>query len=566
MIDNNKSNVVQFDVSVNRLLNIAYKKIDKSEYLDAVPILKKALKEDPENVDVLLELATLYSKMNILDVSNKYAYKALTLEHNETSLFVMGNNFLKQHKYDKGIIYFKRLLDMYPDGDYADYVSAVAERIESKGAVGRDFKLLKLTHKGKKYIEKEQYSKAIRLFSLVSMVVPDQLFIKNNLAMAYFYDGKPEKAIKICKEILSKRKYDVYANCNLTMFYYKQKNKYEFNKHKAKLGRIKPSTQEEYVKLISTYCEMKCHEDVIRVVRQAAMIYFFDLTYLFFLAAANYNLGNVNKALSVYHDILKVDEDNYIAHYYIKSINSLMKPKKIDYYNQLPVVAIIDSVKRLRVLAEMSADELKETWNKDDRLVVIWGTRYKDEGIKRMCFNILGTLANDESEMDLRNALFSVSTSDELKKDILAALGIMNAKQPYAAYFAGDILDVKVSVATIEGAKELKRPQKAMEIFQNSVAEDFDDNLLKECIDMYVMILNKGLDKGFHSLNALCAVIEMSVREMYKLSYSKKELVTRYHTTADTVENYGNRIAELLLDGQLKALKEKRDMDFENED
>ena len=42
----------------------AYKKIDKSDYLNALPILKRAYIEDPFNVEILLELATIYSKMN----------------------------------------------------------------------------------------------------------------------------------------------------------------------------------------------------------------------------------------------------------------------------------------------------------------------------------------------------------------------------------------------------------------------------------------------------------------------------------------------------------------------
>ena len=77
MIDRNKNNIVEFDVGAGKLLNIAYKKIDKSEYLNAVPILKKALKEDPQNVDVLLELSLAYSRMDMVDKSNEYT-KVLT--------------------------------------------------------------------------------------------------------------------------------------------------------------------------------------------------------------------------------------------------------------------------------------------------------------------------------------------------------------------------------------------------------------------------------------------------------------------------------------------------------
>ena len=565
MVENGKgSNIVQFEVDANKLLNFAYKKIDKSDYLNALPILKKALNEDKENVDVLLELAFLYSRVNILDMSNKYAYEALKLEHNESSLYIIGNNFLKMHKYDTGLVYYKRLLDMYPDGEYADYVDMVVERIEDKETTGRELKLLNLTHKGKGYIEKEQYHRAIRLFSLLSSIEPDQAFIKNNLAMAYFYNKQYDKAIKLCKEILSTNKYDVYTNCNLALFYYKIKDKIELKKQVEKLSKLKPFTQEEFVKLITTYCELKCHED-IKTVKQAITVYSCDITYMFFLAVANYNIGNVNKALSYYRDILRLDELNYNAHYYIKAINSLMKPKKIDYYNQLPVAAIIDCVKRLKALAEATDEALHKMWSPKDRMIVSWGLKYNDDSIKRISINILEAVGDENSINDLLNGLFSINISDDVKKDILAALRLLDVKQPYSAYFGGDILDVKVSVAAINRDSDLVRPQKAIDLFHDSLTDEYDSDLIKECVDMYIMILNSGFDKEFKSLNALCAVIEMSVRELFKKPFERTELIKRYHTTEETVDKYGNRLAQLLTEAHYHDMAEYFDEEYEDD-
>ncbi|MBQ9625186.1 MAG: hypothetical protein IJR47_03670 [Clostridia bacterium] len=566
MVENGKgSNIVQFEVDANKLLNFAYKKIDKSDYLNALPILKKALNEDKENVDVLLELAFLYSRVNILDMSNKYAYEALKLEHNESSLYIIGNNFLKMHKYDTGLVYYKRLLDMYPDGEYADYVDMVVERIEDKETTGRELKLLNLTHKGKGYIEKEQYHRAIRLFSLLSSIEPDQAFIKNNLAMAYFYNKQYDKAIKLCKEILSTNKYDVYTNCNLALFYYKIKDKIELKKQVEKLSKLKPFTQEEFVKLITTYCELKCHEEVNKTVKQAITVYSCDITYMFFLAVANYNIGNVNKALSYYRDILRLDELNYNAHYYIKAINSLMKPKKIDYYNQLPVAAIIDCVKRLKALAEATDEALHKMWSPKDRMIVSWGLKYNDDSIKRISINILEAVGDENSINDLLNGLFSINISDDVKKDILAALRLLDVKQPYSAYFGGDILDVKVSVAAINRDSDLVRPQKAIDLFHDSLTDEYDSDLIKECVDMYIMILNSGFDKEFKSLNALCAVIEMSVRELFKKPFERTELIKRYHTTEETVDKYGNRLAQLLTEAHYHDMAEYFDEEYEDD-
>lgn len=550
MIDRNDKNIVEFDVGVDRLLNIAYKKIDKSEYVNAVSILKKALVEDPENVDVLQELASVYSKMNMIDKSNRFAYLALDLKHNEMSLYLLGNNFLKLHMYDEGIEYFNRIIDMYPDGDYADYVELVIDRLEDKEVTGRELKLLNLTQKGKKYLENEEYDKAIKLFSRVSMAVPEHNFIKNNLAMAYFYDKQTEKSIKLCKEVIATSRYDIYANCNLALFYHRLNKKHELNKQLDKLLKLEPVTQEEYLKIISIYCEMKRHEDVIRVVKQAGMVYSYDITYMYFLAAANYNLGNVNKSLSIYHDIIKIDEDNFEAYYYIKAINSLMKPKSIDYYNQLPMVAVIDCVKQIKAMMDMTREELVKNWTEENRLIAMWGLRYRDDGVKRLCISILSVVDDEDSKRALKEALFSTSMSDEVKKDILANLQFMGVPQPYPAYFAGDILNVKVSVSTIDNTKSLEKPQKAIDIFKNGIKGEEDPDMLKECIEMYVLILNMGMEVNFRSTNALCAVIEMSVCEMNAIEYDKSDIIKRYKTTAKTFDAYCQKLSDILFDAK----------------
>lgn len=546
MIQKPDNNIVEFRVGVDKLLNIAYKKVDKSEYIHAIAILKKALDEDPSNVDVLLELASVYSKINMIDKSNRYAYLALCADHNEISLYNLGNNFLKMHMYNVGIEYFDRLLDMYPDGDYAEYVEMIIERLEEDDVTGRELRLLDITQKGKSYIEEGRYKKAIRLFTMVGYIAPKQTFIKNNLAMAYFYDSQPDKAIKICKEVVSKNRYDVYANCNLALFYHRQNKKSELNSQIEKMSKLKPVSHEEFVKIISIYCELKYHQDVIRMVKQSSAIYTMDTTYMFFLAAANYNLGNVNKALSAYRDILKIDEDNYVAYYYLKSISSLMKPKYIDYYNQLPIVGVIDCIKRIKGLMNMTKEELLVNWTEENRLTVMWGLRYKDDGVKRLCISILSVVDNMDSERVLKEALFSISMSDDIKKDVLANLQFMGIPQPYPAYFAGDILNVKVSVSTIEDGNTLSRPQKVIDVFKECIPKDYDTDIIKECIEMYVLILNMGMDRGFRSTNALCAVIEYSVCQMFGTECTKIDVAKRYKTTLKTINAYIEKLAEVI--------------------
>ncbi len=540
--DFEQNNIIEFEKDTKWLLDVAAKKAGRAKYVNALSIVNKVLDEDENCVEALLELSSIYSKLGMVDNSTYYAHKAMCINENESSYYIIGTNFIKKHLYYQGVGYYKKMLDLYPEGEYSEYGEMVIERLDEDDRFARETRIMNLINRGRYYIEVGRYNKAIRLYSLMYNFVEKSSINKNNLALAYFYNKQAEKAIRLTKEVIKQNKYDISANCNLALFYSKLRRKVLLNGHMPNLDKINPSMPEEYLKLISTLCECKEHERVIATIKRAICSYSFDITYMFLMASAYYNLGKFTKALSLFLDILKIDKNNYVAYYYKKYISSINKPKYIDYYMQLPLVAIIDGVKRLKILVNMTSEELQENFSEEDRLLTLWCATYKDDEIKLIAVRILTKVGGEKIIEDLKQLLFSSYLQDDIKKDILGALKMLNVEEPYNTIFGGDIAKVNVSVASINSPKGIDKHQQAIDLFASVAKEGHSSLHMANCINTYVDLNNNEI--YFNSLGGACAAIELYELNKIDEKVDLSVLALGYKTTVKTLKAYYEKIVE----------------------
>ena len=401
-----ENKIVSFSKSSDELLGYAYKKIEKQQYVNALSILKNANEQDPSNVDVLVEMAEIYGMMGMSDKANACAYYAMLKKPNKESLYILGANYLKSYQYETGRRFLDRLVKEYPEDEYAEFAQEILTNMDANSLLTDEMRMLKLSDKGKRLIEAGKYKKAIRLYQRLYDINGEATYIKNNLALSYFYDNEEKMAIALCKEVLDENPYDIYANCNLILFYYKTKQKKPLEGQKKKLIRLQPSYHEEYIKLVATYCEMEEHDMVIKYLEEMMQLHPVDSKTMFLLAAANYNLGRRSKALNIFSDMLKLNEYNYIAYYYLKAAQGENPVLKIEYYMQIPFLAILDSIKEVKDLITLSPDALEQRWNRDAMMVTIWGLHYGDDGLKKLCVNLLAAIGDQDCESILREYLF----------------------------------------------------------------------------------------------------------------------------------------------------------------
>lgn len=530
--------IVTFQKSSDELLNYAFKKLEKNQYVNALAILRNALQHDPKNGDILLEMANIYTHMGEYADANLCAYYANALEASDEALYLLGTNYLKCYQYENGRRFLEKLIVQFPGSEFANYADEVLENMEDDHVVTDEMRLLKLSEKGKRFIEDGKYKKAIRLYTMLNRIDGDAAYIKNNLALSYFYDKQSKKAIELCKEILSKNGYDVYANCNLTLFYYKTKQKGPLTVQLKRLERLDPTFSEEYMKLVATYCEMGEHEQVIRYLNKMLGVTPMDKKCMYLLAAAHYNLGQRSKALSILTEMLKLDEHNYIAYYYAKMVTAQNPLLRMDYYMQIPFLAILDSIKRIKELVLLRREDLKKRWSKENKLITVWGLSYGDNSLKRLCINILGNIGGLECEKILKKYLFCLDERDELKKEAFSALRFMGAKQPYAAFYCGNVVEVNVSVVDNRLSRLGNRDKMVLGLIKRHMAERYDDKVLSNAMDFWMNFLTIDELTGKKHAGAIAACVEYFTCAANQIKVTKGELAKRYGASVSTINRY----------------------------
>lgn len=538
--------VVSFRKSSEELLGYAYKKIEKKQYVNALSILKNANEQDPDNVDVLVEMAEIYGMMGMAEKANAYAYYAMLQKPNKESLYILGANYLKSYQYETGRRFLDRLIAEYPEDEYADFAGEILANIDSSETLTDEMRLLRLSDKGKHLIEAGNYKKAIRLYRRLYDINSEATYIKNNLALSYFYDNEEQRAIALCKEVLEENPYDIYANCNLILFYYKTRQEKQLALQKKKLARLQPSYHEEYIKMVATYCEMDEHEMVTAHLEQMMQLHQMDTKALYLLAAASYNLGSRSKAIDILSDMLKIDEFNYIAHFYLKAIKAQNPILKMEYYMQIPFLAILDSIKQIKELVALDGQELQSGWDKDDMMVTIWGLYYGDDGLKRLCVNLLATIGEEDCENILREYLFKIGENDDVKKEVFSALQFMGAKQPYIAFFSGTVVEVNVSLVESDFKHLSPRDQKTIAILKDQMQKRLSDSLAQEGIALLLQLLEEDGLFACSSNEALAACIEYMIRVAHNKPGSQTELAEAYGIEPDMMEQYLQALDDII--------------------
>ena len=98
----------------------------KTNWLHAVKILEDALKENPEEIDLYLELADIYYQRDAFKKTLEYYQKVLKLDEDHSlARFKIGNIYLELHEPKLAIFHYDKIKEDYPE---ALYNKAIAYR------------------------------------------------------------------------------------------------------------------------------------------------------------------------------------------------------------------------------------------------------------------------------------------------------------------------------------------------------------------------------------------------------------------------------------------------------
>lgn len=235
----------------------AYQRRDNHK---AIKYLERAMQLEPGEPMIACQLAIILSETGQFQEANDLLHTILK-EWDEEMVechYFLANNYahlgLFKDSYHHASLYMK----LEGDGEFAedaedllDLLMLEAEDMEEDFYEQDD--LISKQEEARELLEAGEFKKAVKLLKQVIKEFPEYWSAYNNLALAYYYLGDPQKADDILNEVLEKNHGNLHALCNKAVFAFYEKDWDTVKNVKGILKKIKPLSSEHQFKLGTTF-------------------------------------------------------------------------------------------------------------------------------------------------------------------------------------------------------------------------------------------------------------------------------------------------------------------------
>ncbi len=546
MKDKRNNKILSFHQPAEFYIKKAEKHIDAGNFLEALALYRCVLGMEPENIDYLLSIAQIYSEMGLYAESNDVLLKIAKYGNTPTEcLFALGCNYMGLKNYELADEAFEQYLAVDPEGEYAEDIDELFDIMDEEDYdddvtlhdISRRM-LYEEAYEGKQCLDKGDYKNAITHLEKVTARDETMVSAMNNLALAYFFEGRKQEAVTLSKRVLVTQPLNLHACCNLALFYSDLNDHANAAVYLEKLDSLGESEPEDMHKIALTYCELGYHQKAYLMFLKIVSFQPYDIRILHFCGVAAYNSGLYTEALSNFVKILKIDPDNSLALYY-KTLAEQAKQngalKELEYVYQVQFDEIKRRIGYLNECLRQKNVSLSHKWESDElfKSIMYWGLHYGDEYIKKIVLEVMSMFADKKAEEIFRDFLLKSSESDEIKNDVFMYLKKMGAKEPYVAYIKGSIAEVRVGTVS-EDLKTLpKLYAEALTSFIGHTRPRYSDEFVTLGVELMLSVVKAKKDDGkwVRSVSAFAAALELRACEK-----SKKEETP---TTSELMAVYG---------------------------
>jgi len=548
--------ILSFDRDAEFYYNQYQKNNELGKCIDALFFIRKAVAIEPEEPLYRLAMAELLTEMNCFDESNLIMFDILRnyKEYAGECLFGIGCNFIGLQDFERAKESFEKYLNMEPFGEFELEAEDLLEMIDMSDLVmpGRMLEdlneslIFDAADQGKQLLDSGKYHDAIQLLEKISRDNPNLVFVKNNLALAYFCSGDHKKAIEITDEVLAGHPQNLHANCNKALFMAGIGDESSMDSALGVIDKLKPVEPEEATKAAVTMCELKQHKRAIRALSNLLDVREYDIKTMFLLAVAYANIGNKQEAIRWLTDILKIDPYNFVALYYNQLIQSAAKDKQlpeISYSYSLPLSEIRSKIAYLNDCMRREPGELKKLWEKDDYFYtnIVWGLQVSDLSVKRAVIDIISRFGDDKVVYTLKKYIMDRSEPDEIKNEVFVILKQLGAAEPYVAYLDGKISEVRVGMLNVSfNMKESHK--RVIEILVDKAQLKDNDKTLVMGLEIWEQYLEKVHPGPLKKPQCWAAALECIVRSELKLRVDRDEICEQYDVENTKLEGYIRKI------------------------
>ncbi|MFC0613439.1 tetratricopeptide repeat protein [Scopulibacillus daqui] len=280
----------------------------KGDLYRAHKYIGRAIAFEPNETEYLCQQAAILAELEeyeaSIDILNKVVHE---LDEQLTECyFFMANNYAYLGRFDEALKEVRTYMSLDPKGTFIQEARELYKllTVESGHFIEEEENYIADHEKGRQALEHGQFDKAVRCFKKVIEDQPLFWAAYNNLAIAYFSQGRVEEAYETLYQVLRQDIGNVHALCNLATFSYQLNDAKKLNQLTAVLDKLHPFYPEHRSKLGSTYFFLEDYEKAYHWLLSAekAGVYG-DQSFYYWLALSSYRTGRMDQAMRAWKKV-----------------------------------------------------------------------------------------------------------------------------------------------------------------------------------------------------------------------------------------------------------------------
>tara|TARA_B100000575_G_scaffold171612_1_gene137428 strand:- start:31509 stop:32825 length:1317 start_codon:yes stop_codon:yes gene_type:complete len=290
-----------------------------SRYEDAYKILNYVEEIDPENREVYLQRATIYSKNNLSEEAIDILKKALLFIDDKIDFWNMiAMEFLLIEDFKSAIPFFKKCLN-YDNEDYQslynlifcyDNLGMIDESINELSRIleKRPYSKIAWHQLGKIYYKKDKYKEAISAFDFA--IISDDQFVSAYVEKAniLYKLNKFNEALDNYRLAIELSEPNSHIYFKIAKCYRKLDNKVLFLKYIKKSIRLEPGDEKVWIYFVKYYAAKGNYRNAKYLISKAILNNHNSLNLFELNAILYYKTGDNFKALNFYYKIIESNE------------------------------------------------------------------------------------------------------------------------------------------------------------------------------------------------------------------------------------------------------------------
>lgn len=435
--------ILNFEKNEDRYLRLADKCIEREDFSGALAYLFNALNLN-RKPDTLMDIADLYSRMGLYELSNKYwfyyielapkdkvsvAYEELAINFFYMDDFLTSSFYLHQKLAVDGFLskegMDKEMIDFFSGEEMkknAYYVAYPFDKADYSYTVKR----------AKRALSSGNYLEAVKLFKSIPVECLDE-DSAGDLSVSYLMNDEPDTAIAVARDSLAKFGENLTAYCNLSNAYdFKedfQKSEYYYQKA---LSVAKGEKNEEF-KLATCAIERDDHITVKKCLEKILTERKYEATMQFFYGLSQLNLGEFDGARKTLSSVYRIDPTDKVFKFYAEYAEKLSNGGSreylpVKYLKNLPQCLVENYEKKLDALSVVTNKKAVNLRKEEFKNIVEWGLYSAEETARKSVF-VLACDYSPYAKKLLKEYLMDSEGLTPIKQVIVYALTVNGLKE-----------------------------------------------------------------------------------------------------------------------------------------